>query len=153
MVSALMMTGKTKSMCWNLTSPVGPGKPNLAGDVEFVRFGYFLMRDNPIARPFLTDREKRALAAVRPQGLFGPDLAECIAAHEQSRGGTQDGFVSVMRDVQVNKGAYDHKHKWIVLVLNNNMIDMTVVFPRIDLHGASGPQISKAVAGICNFKH
>jgi hypothetical protein len=145
-------SGERQSIFWNLTTPVGPGKPNKLDDVEFCRFGYFMMKGNPKAMPDLTQRERDALARLNPVGGFGPDLAEVILAHQQSRGGTQDGFISVARDVQTNFGQYDHKHKWIVLVLNVNMLDTSDVFPRIDLHGMSGPEITKSVFEICTFK-
>jgi hypothetical protein len=34
-------------IAWNLSADVGPGQPNKADDVEFVRLGYFLAKDNP----------------------------------------------------------------------------------------------------------
>lgn len=153
MVSAVLLKGKSgNALMWNLSADVGVGKPNHADDVEFVRFGYFLMKTNPTSQPFLTQQERSALAKLRVSGGFGDDLALCIREHEVSRGGTQDGFVSPMKNVQVTQGSYDPKHRWIVHVLNVKMIQMTSTFPRIDLHELSGPSITESVAKICNFK-
>jgi hypothetical protein len=136
---------------WNLSGDVGQGKRNQLDDVELVRLGYFSMKTDPKAQRFLTQRERTALAMLRSEGAFDRDLDECIRAHEESRGGTQDGFVSVMRYTVANNASYDHKHKWIIVVLNNNMIDMIPEYPRIDLSDNAGPALTKSVRGICTF--
>ena len=61
-----------------------------------------------------------------------------------------DGRVSVARENNFNKGAYDGKHIWMVFPLNNSMIDMAPdIYPRIDLHPRSGPAVSASVRKIC----
>jgi hypothetical protein len=47
MVKGLL--ANTGSLFWNLSADVGPGQPNRPDDVEFVRFGYIMLRDNPKA--------------------------------------------------------------------------------------------------------
>ncbi|WP_294532491.1 hypothetical protein [uncultured Rhodoblastus sp.] len=134
---------------WNLSANVGPRQPNKPDDVELVRFGYFCMKQNvrippkPELRPFL---EK-----VRPIGPFDQDLADMIAAHERTRGGSQDGIISVAKiSFSSNNGEhYDGVHPWIIVVLNNNMLTVVGdIYPRIDMHKQAGPEISKTVKNI-----
>lgn len=152
MVAAVFIRGgRSGSIMWNLTNEVGLGKANNLDDVELVRLGYFSMGRDPNAQPLLSQRERDALAKVRSKGPFDLDLDECIRAHEAGRGGTQDGFISVMKFTEVNSGRYDHKHRWIIMVLNSNMVGVIPQFPRIDLSDDAGPQISSSVANICRF--
>ena len=84
---------KGKFFRWNLSANVGPQQPNKLDDVELVRFGYFCMREN---KQFPAKPEVRAaLQEMRNSGPFAQDLANVIVAHQRSRGGTQDGRVSV----------------------------------------------------------
>jgi hypothetical protein len=144
MVQALL--AHTGGLFWNLSADVGPGQPNMPDDVELVRFGYFLMKDNPKTTAAL----KPALQSVTPTGGFDNALAAAIRMHQSLRGGTQDGKVSVARDNKFNRGLYDAKHVWMVFPLNNSMIDMASnIYPRIDLHPQSGPAVSASVRKIC----
>jgi hypothetical protein len=148
MVQALI--GHTGGLFWNLSADVGPGQPNQPDDVELVRFGYFLMKDNPKATSGPFSALKPVLQKVTPTGTFGNDLAEAIRTHQRLRGGTQDGRVSVARDNKFNRGQYDGQHVWMVFPLNNSMIDMApTLYPRVDLHPQSGPAMSSTVRRIC----
>ena len=148
MVKALL--AHTGGLFWNLSSDVGPGQPNLPDDVELVRFGYFLMKDNPKATNGPFAALKPVLQQVTPTGAFDNALAAAIRTHQSLRGGTQDGKVSVAKDNQFNRGQYDGKHTWMVFPLNNSMIDMAPNFyPRIDLHPQSGPAVTGSVRKIC----
>ncbi|MBR0696392.1 hypothetical protein [Bradyrhizobium lablabi] len=153
MVAALFVRGRVSgSIMWNLSSEVGQGKRNNADDVELVRLGYFSMRKDPKAQTFLNQREKDALAKLRSKGPFDQDLDECIRAHQASRGGTQDGFISVAKYTEANTGLYDHKNRWIIIVLNTNMLHMIPQYPRIDLSDDAGKDLSSSVASICHFE-
>jgi hypothetical protein len=148
MVQALL--AHTGGLFWNLSADVGPGQPNRPDDVEFVRFGYFLMKDNPKAMNGPFAALKPVLQHVTPTGVFDNALAEAIRAHQRVRGGTQDGRISVARDNKFNLGAYDGKNTWIVFPLNNSMIELASnIYPRIDLHPQSGPAVSTSVRKIC----
>ena len=148
MVQALL--AHTGGLFWNLSANVGPAEPNRPDDVELVRFGYFLLKDNPKATGGPFTALKPVLQKVTPTGRFDNDLAEAIRTHQRLRGGTQDGKVSVARDNRFNRGQYDGQHTWMVFPLNNSMIDMAPnIYPRIDLHPQSGPAVSAAVRRIC----
>jgi hypothetical protein len=145
-----MVVPHNQALFWNLSSDVGPGQPNKTDDVEFVRFGYFLMKDNPKAMTGQFVTLKPILQKVTPTGPFDNPLAEAILAHQRLRGGTQDGRVSVAKANNFNRGQYDGQHIWMVFPLNNTMIDMAPnIFPRIDLHPQSGPAVTATVRKIC----
>ena len=149
MVQAVV-TPHNQSLFWNLSADVGPGQPNKADDVELVRFGYFMMKDNPKALGGTFAALKPILDKVKPTGGFDDTLAEAIRTHQRLRGGTQDGRVSVAKANNFNRGQYDGQHVWMIFPLNNSMIDMAAdIYPRIDLHPQSGPSVSAAVRKIC----
>ncbi len=144
------MVAPNQNLFWNLTTDVGPGQPNKADDVEFVRFAYFLMKDNPKAMTGAFVTLKPILEKVTPTGAFDDALAEAIRAHQRLRGGTQDGRVSVAKSNNFNRGLYDNQHSWMVFPLNNSMIDMAPeIYPRIDLHPRSGPAVTQTVRRLC----
>lgn len=127
-----------------------PDNPNKPDDLELVRFGYFLMKDNPKATSGPFAALKPFLQKVAPTGAFDNALADAIRTHQRLRGGTQDGKVSVAKDNRFNRGRYDGVHSWIVFPLNNSMLDMAPnLYPRIDLHPQSGPAVTAAVRKIC----
>ena len=140
---------KGQAFRWNLSTAVGPGQINKPDDVELVRFGYFCMLQNKKFPP--SPGLVPALKATRSFGKFDQDLADMIVAHQQDRGGTQDGIVSVanITFTSTNRELYDRKHSWIVIALNNNMRDVAAdIYPRIDNHPDSGPDITSAVRRI-----
>ena len=150
MVKAVVVP-HNQALFWNLSMDVGQGQPNQADDVEFVRFAYFLMKDNPKAMvgEFATQL-KPVLQKVTPTGAFDTALADAIRTHQRLRGGTQDGKVSVAKATNFNRGVYDKQHTWMVFPLNNTMIDMAPnIYPRIDLHPQSGPAVTQVVRTIC----
>lgn len=133
---------------FNLTADVGKASPNRLDDVELVRFGYFCLGRNPQATQ-ITPRLKAALQRMKSNGPHGPDLQEVIDAHQQARGGTQDGKVSIGK-AQIRKGQslrYDDKHSWIIYILTANMFSNNPDgFPRIDQEIDAGNAISATVA-------
>src|SRR5258707_13824127 len=77
MVKGLLTHGG--SLFWNLSADVGPGQPNRPDDVEFVRFGYFLLKDNPKATSGTFVALKAVCQSITPTGAFRatnvPDVA------------------------------------------------------------------------------
>jgi hypothetical protein len=145
-----MVVPHNQALFWNLSMDVGPGQPNKPDDVEFVRFGYFLMKDNPKAMTGQFVSLKPTLQKVTPTGPFDNALAEAIRGHQRLRGGTQDGKISVAKANNFNRGIYDGQHTWMAFPLNNTMIDMAPnIYPRIDLHLQSGPAVTETVRKIC----
>ena len=125
---------------WNLSTPVGLGRPNRTDDVELVRFGYHMMRiasDINLATPQLRD----ALRQMRRTG----DFDTVIRAHQAEKKIPIDGKVSVAHVTAANRGRYDGHHSWIIVNLNNFMRDFQA-YPRIDLHPESGLAISRVAA-------
>ena len=78
-----------------------------------MRFGYFLMKDNPKATggPFAV--LKPVLQQVTPTGAFDNALAAAIRTHQSLRGAPRIAEVSVAKDNQFNRGQYDGKHVWM----------------------------------------
>ena len=137
---------------FNLNADVGRMAPNKLDDVELVRFGYFCMKNNPKSLLSMPPRHKAALQAMQPRGPYFADLQEVIDAHQEARGGTRDGKVSVGKGQIFHTGIYDGVHMWIIYVLSNNMrIFIPDIFPRIDLHNQSGLEISKRVLELFNL--
>ena len=133
-------------LLFNLDADVGKLSPNRIDDVELVRFGYIGKKNSPNVVGRLTPRETAALQALRPRGGYDSDIQEVINAHQESRGGTQDGKVSVGKSQLAHGPRYDNKHAWIIYNLCHNMADaFPYIYPRIDLHELSGPDISKRV--------
>lgn len=134
---------------WNLSADVGSRQPNRLDDVELVRFGYYCMSQDTRFPP--DPKLRPVLQAMRSLGPFDQDLANVIVTHQRNRRPTQDGKVSVAKVsfTSTNRERYDGAHSWIIISLNNNMIDIAGdVYPRIDKHPASGPEVSKAVKKI-----
>ena len=118
MVAGIMMnSGPTGRFFFNLSQDVGPGCPNAADDVEFVRFGYYCMGTNP-QNTLSPAANKAAYAAVPLQGPFDAQLQQVIRLHQAERGGAQDGKVSTIKNAS---GSYGER-SWILVPLNNNMI-------------------------------
>ena len=131
---------------FNLDADVGKMSPNRIEDVELVRFGYFCKKSNPRALLLMSAREKVSVLALQPRGPYRSDLQEAIDAHQENRGGTQDGKVSVGKPQLSHGERYDRAHVWIIFTLCYNLAAVLPnIYPRIDLHDQSGPEISKRV--------
>lgn len=136
MVSPLLLTepGKGQRFLFNIGANVGPGCPNDQADVQFVQLGYYAMLRDPKNSSVLSAAERSALAKIVPgvtySGTAQDPLTVAIMAHEKSRGGAQDGHVSVIR----NGGGYG-RHAFIAVILNLCLIDtMKGDYPRLDKH-------------------
>ena len=147
MVSPLILTdpGKGPRFLFNIGANVGPGCPNDPADVQFVQLGYFAMVRAPKNSSLLTAAERSALGKVVPgaqySGAAQDPLTQAIIAHEKSRGGAQDGHVSVVRGA----GHYGN-HGFIVTALNLSLIDtMKGDYPRLDKHPKCPPLLRSNV--------
>ena len=136
MVSPLVLTepGKGPRFLFNIGANVGPGCPNDQADVQFVQLGYYAMLRDPKNSSVLTAAERSAFAKVVPGAMYSgaaqDPLTLAILAHEKSRGGAQDGHVSVARG-----GGQYGQHAFIVIKLNLSLIDtMRGDYPRLDKH-------------------
>lgn len=149
MVSPLIVNGSIGSRVFlNVSGNVGPGGPNHPDDVQLVQLGYQSMLLSPVNQKLLSPAEREAFAKVKPgapySGAADDPLTVAIRAHEASRGGAQDGHVSVARG-----GSYDGKHSFIVIALNNAIRDtMTRDFPRLDKHPQCPPELRISVMKI-----
>lgn len=137
MVSPLILTqpGKGQRFLFNIGANVGPRCPNDQADVQFVQLGYYAMVRDPKNSSLISAAERAALMRVVPgasySGAAQDPLTLAIAAHEKSRGGAQDGHVSVVK----GNGGYDGQHAFIVVVLNLSLVDtMRGDYPRLDKH-------------------
>ena len=133
MVSPIIINGSAgPRFFFNLDGNVGPNSPNRPDDVQFVQLGYLAASRNPKVKA--TQAARELFAKVVPgtpyNGAPNDPLTLAISAHEAGRGGPRDGHVSVVRG---GTGSYDGTHSYIVISLNNNLIDtMLDDFPRID---------------------
>jgi hypothetical protein len=132
---------------WNIEANVGLSSPNKTLDVQLVQFGYLMMSINP--KNVLQDFEREALAGMKVgqpcNGTPSDPLVKVIIAHQRSRGGVQDGKVSV---ISTASGAYVQggKFTYILAALCNNMRQMAIVtYPRIDQHELCPFELKKAV--------
>ncbi len=115
---------------WNINANVGLNSPNNPVDVELVQFGYFAAALSPKVTPSL----RPIFAAVTPGAAYtatrDDPLTVAILAHQKTRGGTQDGHVSVIKGE-----TYDGTHTFMLMTLVNAMRDLQPTdFPRIDKH-------------------
>jgi hypothetical protein len=136
MVSPLILAGsKGPRFLFNIGANVGPRCPNRQDDVEFVQLGYFAMVRDPNNKSRLNATERLAFSKIVPGAAYSgapqDPLTLAISAHEASRGGAQDGHVSVAR----SPGTYDSKHAFIVVALNLSLLDtLKGEYPRLDKH-------------------
>lgn len=131
---------------FNVEADVGKASPNRLNDVELVRFGYFCVKVSSTLRSRTSPRIKAALDVMRSNGPFAPDLQEVIDAHQNDRGGTRDGKVSVGKPQLTHSFNYDSEHSWIIFSLCMSMIErLPDTYPRIDMDDFSGMEISKNV--------
>lgn len=140
MVKAITLNTPTV-FWWNLDANVGVRSPNRDDDVQLVQFGYFCMLNNPKNASVLTAAERAAFQSVKIGASFSGQeddpLVVAIRAHQKSRGGAQDGHVSVAPPGQVR---YDGVHSFMLNALVRSIADMTKdYFPRIDKHPACQP--------------
>lgn len=129
---------------FNIDANVGLNSPNKEEDVQLVQMGYFAASTNPETPADLKPIYAKVTPGAAYKGDANDPLTVAIIAHQKSRGGTQDGHVSVIRGV-----TYDGAHTYMLTALNNNLIDLQPAdFPRLDKH-AKCPQVLRAAVKRC----
>jgi hypothetical protein len=129
---------------FNLTANVGVNSPNKSEDVQLVQFGYLALAQNRLSS--VPAELITAASAVVPGAPYsgGPNdpLTLAIKTDERTRGGTQDGHISVIH----GNVSYDGSHIFLLARLVNNIsLFAETVFPRIDKHPRCPPQLAAAV--------
>lgn len=140
---------------WNIDGRVGAKSPNLIDDVQLVQFGNYCMLKNTKG----SSADERETFSRIPIGRMctGRDddpLVRAIKAHQASRGGTQDGFISVLQPTRVT---YESGGKKLGVMLNallNAMFDEIGgdKWPRIHDHDKCPAELKKKLATLSNFK-
>lgn len=132
---------------WNIDAHVGLRAPNNRADVDLVQLAYLAMSQNPKLN--LGAEQRDALAQLKVgqpcTGAADDPLVRIIQIHQKNRGGTQDGKVS---PIATQSGVYQDKgaHLYMMVVLNNNLLDMIPFgYPRIDQHKDCPPTLKKAI--------
>ena len=143
----IVKKGANDAFFWNIDSNVGLNSPNKLEDVQLVQFGYFALGQNPKTDP----AEKPVYAAVQPGAAYSggqnDPLTKAILLHQKTRGGTQDGHVSVIK----GSGIYDGKNTFMLIALDNNILDLTRDYPRIDKHAKCPAALKAAVLRTFRF--
>lgn len=141
-----------KLFFWNLDANVGIGCPNKPEDVQLVQLGYYCMATS--TDPAVPVQLKPTFAAVVPGAPYSGNptdpLTRAIIAHQQTRGGTQDGHVSVISNTT---GTYDSAGHQFMLVALDAQIRRQIPgdYPRIDKHAKCPPMLRAAVIRACTF--
>lgn len=131
---------------WNVDANVGVGSPNRTEDVQLVQLGYAIMAKS--TNPLIPASDKAVFALVKVgapcTGLESDPLVQAIRKHQASRGGAQDGHVSVLPPAGID---YPHrggtKGFMLASIMGNIRDAMPTDYPRIDKH-ASCPAALKA---------
>ncbi len=124
---------------------MGPGCPNKTEDVQLVQLGYACKAVT--TRSDATPAEKAFYAKVVPGAVYAgkadDPLTVAIQVHQKARGGTQDGKIS---PIQNSVGMYDGQHIWLIMALNNSIIDVIKAgWPRLDKHPKCPAALKAAV--------
>jgi hypothetical protein len=128
---------------WNLSYPVGPGKPNMLDDVELVRYGFNCMRHAQTAqlKPLVPDLIN-IMAKMRVYGSFDDDLHSVIIEYQKLTARMRDGCIMPSTSYYVRSS----QDPPIIVGLNVMMrAHEGDLYPRIDRSIASGAAVSKAV--------
>jgi hypothetical protein len=144
MVKVILLASASgkKRFFWNLDANVGVRSVNTDEDVALVQLGYFFMAQNGQGGP----AEREIFSQITPGEAYGgredEPLTKAIRAHQRTRGGTQDGHVSV---ITTKTGLYvdaTGQHTYMLIPLVNNISDGDPdVFPRIDKLGDLCPAV------------
>jgi hypothetical protein len=142
-------SGDQRRFFWNLSANVGTKSPNKADDVQLVQLGYVCASYDT----FYSAALRATFAAVIPgapySGQENDPLTRAIRAHEQQRGGAQDGHVSVL--TSLTNASYDGgAHTFLIVSLNFQLrTQMPGNFPRLDKHPKCPAQLRAAVFSAC----
>jgi hypothetical protein len=132
-------TPKGNKFFWNIDAKVGVNAPNRSVDVQLVQLGYRAVFKSPFNAGRLTPAEVDAYINIQPgaicSGREDDPLVQAIRAHEQSRGGTQDGVVSPLGQGHIVYTDAAGPHALILVALNNSLKDMLGdAYPHIEKH-------------------
>src|SRR3982751_2416642 len=102
---------------FNISANVGVNSPNTVEDVQLVQFGYFAIAQNKLASvPAELITAASAVVVGAPySGAPNDPLTIAIKTDERTRGGTQDGHISVIRGAV----SYDGAHLYLLARLTN----------------------------------
>jgi len=122
---------------WNIDAKVGAMAPNRGIDVQLVQVGYRAMLKTPANTGKLSAAEIDAISKIRPgaicTGREDDPLVRAIRAHEQRRGGPQDGVVSPLGQNHIGYFDGTEMQAMILLALNNSLKDVLGNgYPHID---------------------
>lgn len=133
-------------MAFTISKPVGPGCPNIADDVQLVQLGYHAMAINAATKPAMKPFAAAVALGAAYSGAPNDPLTIAIREHQKSRGGTQDGFISVVRGANER---YDAKHGYQIIALVNLIFDMMPGdFPRLDKHRSCPPVLKARIISL-----
>jgi hypothetical protein len=152
MVSAILVKRPAGTLFfWNIDANVGLRSPNNTDDVQLAQLGYSIMATSPKVPPELKSAAAAVKLGVPCTGLEDDPLVRAIRAHEKTHGGTQDGYVSVIR---TNNGVYHDSggaHAFLLTAIVNNIFDaMPGDFPRIDKHPSCPAALKASVLKVMN---
>lgn len=142
---------------WNVSAHVGFNGTNYEDDSQLVALGFHCM-GLPGAK--IRDPENRAIYAAVPvgpkcTGRADDPIVVAIRAFQKSRGGTQDGVVSTMKEEGGYTDATGARRASMILVLNNNIFDTLpdggLYWPRIDRMEKCPPAVRNHVLGACTL--
>lgn len=142
---------------WNVSAHVGFNSTNYEDDSQLVALGFNCM-GRPEAK--IRDPENRAIYAAVPvgpkcTGTATDPIVMAIRAFQKSRGGTQDGFVSTMKESGGYTDATGANKASMILILNNNMFDLLpdgpTYWPRLDRFAHCPPALKAHVLGACSL--
>jgi hypothetical protein len=149
MTKPYVVQSGTPRIFWNIEANVGVASPNRPDDVQLIQLAYRCKSlDMDLA---VTDLNvyARVVPGAPYSGREDDPLTLAIRHHQKTRGGVQDGHVSV---IPPGTGMYDGKHTFMLIPLNNNMIDALPgdVFPRVDKHPRCQSLLRARITLICN---
>lgn len=155
MVSPLVAkTPEGPKYMWTIDANVGLASRNKPDDVQLVQFAYVMALGNAQRPKSLA--EKETYAKVVPgapcTGRADDPLVRAIVAHQQARGGTQDGHVSPFSASTVMYVGASGKHSHMLWSLNLNIMGMMPYdFPRLDKHPLCPPGLKSVVIDCCEI--
>jgi hypothetical protein len=153
-VKTLLLTspGKRPKYGWNIDANVGLNSVNADEDVALVQLGYNMMFQHGVGSPEEQQIYSRVPLNSFCDGTPSDPLVQAILAHQRSRGGTQDGHVSM---VSTDNGVYTSgsgsQHVFMLIAIVNNIHDeIPDDWPRIDKLGDRCPvPLRTAIAREC----
>lgn len=142
---------------WNVSGHVGLNATNYEDDSGLVAFGFWCMGRPASQAPDTQNKAIYYAVPVGPKctGRADDPLVVAIRTYQQTRGGTQDGFVSAMNQTGGYADATGAMRATMILTLNNHMFDALqqaeINWPRIDLMSNCPPAVKAYVQVACSL--